>query len=84
MSETRMMRFPDTDYATIKAYDCGDAIVVKYFDFCDSRQLQCPFCHWCGPMPTSSFDLPPLATQLCCPDCSSQLASISRDVCLSS
>ncbi len=70
-----------TDYTpTVKAYEYGTTIVVKYYDNGEANTLSCPLCHWFGALEMGHADnalADPCSSEFRCPDCNTKLASVS-------
>ena len=66
---------------TVKAYEYGNSIVVKYYDTGEASTLSCPLCHWFGTLDQSTLPSGNDATgsyaEFHCPDCKTKLASVS-------
>lgn len=63
--------------STVKAYEFGNSIVVKYYDTGDAGTVSCPLCHWLGPLEIAARKQPPGSSEFRCPDCNTKLAKVT-------
>lgn len=73
------MAFKPEITPTVRAYEYGNTIVVKYYDTTGSiNTLNCPLCHWMGVLTIGNIEQRSGFAEFRCPDCDTRLARLSH------
>jgi len=68
----------DTNTPSVKAYEVGRRIVVKFYDGPGlAEELHCPHCHWSGHVELALNALSAPSDEMHCPDCNTKLGIVA-------